>query len=286
MPHIHRNTLALATLVALSVPVPVRAIVVATPTGPVKAAHADLVITGKVTALDGTQNVAPTPAVKDKAAFQIAVLQATEVVKGEAKDKKVRVGFLTGKLPSGVKPGSLSLKLAPGQDGLFFLKKHHQGDFYVLPMINTFIPSKTKAAHDRELGEARKTVKLLENPMLGLKSTDAIQRLEAISILIPVYCTAPLGSDFKQQPLDAAESKLILKILLDADWNPEKYKGDNFQQNPAGLFKNLGLTAKDGFHDPQKGLFAPEYAAAARAWLTKNWQTYPLQKVVITGEAK
>ncbi len=93
----------------------------------------------------------------------------------------------------------------------------------------------------------------------------------------------PPNTKYSLDPLPTAQSKLLLKTLLDADWDFNKYKGDNFKHNPALLFNSLGVGAKEGFQKPNQGLFSAEYRDTAKQWLSKNWDTFTLTKVVITA---
>lgn len=268
--------LLLFSLFTLATAPPAWALIVAQPTGPVKVALADVIVVGKVMTTTEKIETTATSAAKKKVPHAIAVIEVTEVFKGDVTNNKVRVGYpLIG-------PG---VKLAAGQAGLFFLRKHHMGDFYVVPAMGMFVGSQNKANFDRELDDVRKTLPVLANPLASLKTADAAKGLEVAAILIPVYRTAPPDTMFQQVDVNAEESKLLLKALLDADWDHNKYKDANFRQIPAKLFNMLGLGPKNGFQDPMKGLLTPEYVNAARAWLTKNWQTHRLQKVVVTTAA-
>jgi hypothetical protein len=186
-----------------------------------------------------------------------------------------------------IKPGGgYGIQLAVGNQGLFFLQKHHEGDFYILPMFGTFVNSQNNPGFNNELDTTKKTLKVLQNPTAGLKSANADERLETAYTLITMYRTVPFGSPANQQPINAEESKLILKTLLEADWDAAKYQGTKFQQNPAQLFNRLGITQADGFQPPVNLPFnSPEYANTLKNWLAQNWQTYQIKKFV-PGAAK
>jgi hypothetical protein len=269
----------LAILVALSTSRRAAAVVVATPTGAVKAAQSDLIVTGKVASQAvPSMEATPTPQAKDKITFTMYKVVTTEVLKGEAKDKDILVGVPTGK--AGATP---AIKLTAGQEGLFYLKKHHEGNFFVPALVGAFVSAQNKVAYGKELDEVRQTLKILADPLAGLKSGDAAKRQETIAVLMNVYRTAPPSAAYKLEPIPVEESRLILKGLLDADWDYNKYKGANYNLFPGKLFNFLQLTPKDGFQDPKQGILSPEYAAAAKKWLEKNWQDYRLQKVVLTA---
>jgi hypothetical protein len=263
----------------LGVTSPCGAVIVATPTGPVKAAHADIIVIGKVIkVLKEPVEAVPAVGAKSNVPFTIYEIEVGESIKGDAKQKVVRIGQPAGKT------GALSaVKVTVGQDGVFFLQKHPTADFYTLPMAGSFVSSKIKAIFTLELDEARKTLKVLADPSAALKVAEPERRLEAAYLLLTVYHTVPPKTDYKLEQIPAAEGKLLLKTLLEADWDFNKYKGDNFKHNPAKLFELLGISAKDGFQKPTQGILSPEYAAAAKKWLAKNGGTYSLSKVIITG---
>ncbi len=255
-----------------------RAVIVAAPTGPIKAAHADVIVIGKVASVSDKVEATAVPGGKDKISYTVAVIAIDKVLKGDAKEK-----VLLG-LPAGASGKAPAVKLEPGQDGLFFMTKHHDGDFYVLPMAGCFVSAQSKAAFTTERDEAQRTVSVLADPLAGLKAKDASKRLDAIYLLLTVYRTAPLNVMCKLESIPEEESHLILKGLLDADWNYDNYKGANYKQYPGQLFNLLALTQKEGFQKPGQGILTPEYAAAARKWLEKNWETFRVQKVVITPD--
>jgi hypothetical protein len=272
-------------LVVLSLPAPAPALVVAAPTPAVKAIQADAIVLGKVGSIDEKVQATPSPTAKTSIVYKVATIEVSEVLRGEAAPKKIRVGIpeTTGLKPGG-KSGVLGVKLVAGDTGLFYVKKHHAGDFYVFPMAGCFVSEKAKIVFGNELAETRHALKVMAAPLVALNMKDSAARQAAVAVLIPAYQTAPTGAAYKQELIDALESKLILKTLLDADWDFNKYKGANYKQNPALLFNMLSLQPKDGFQNPNKGIFAPEYATAARTWLGKNWQTYALKKVVVVTE--
>jgi hypothetical protein len=260
---------------------------IAPPSVPSKLGSADVILAGQVVALEDQDVTATTnPAAKVKVSYRIAVVQVTEMLKGDAKQKLVRVGFVvTQPLPPGAGPVGYNIPLTVGKNGLFFLKKHHEGSFHVLPMFGTFVSSEFKPQYDQELALTRKTLKVVQNPVASLQAKDSAERLEAAIVLIDVYRTPPFNSPAQQEMINAEESKLILKALLDANWNLDPGK-TNLAQTPNLSFIKLGLGSKDGWQQPTGvGVFAPQYAAAARAWLEKNWQTYRIQKIVVAGAA-
>ncbi len=334
--------LAGAGILALAAALRVDAMAIMIQPGPAKITGADVIVVGQVVSIeDKDVEAKPNPGALNKVKYRIAVLQVTDNLKGDAKKKMVRVGFIPpvqvgpgGVLPGGgkIQPGLLPVNPAPavqpiqgavqpiqiqgvaqpvvaqpaiaqpaiafppikrpgfgnvqltvGMSGLFFLQKHEAG-FYTLPNFQYFVSAENKENLDREVANTRTILKVLDNPMAGLKSDKADKRLETASVLIELYRTAPFGMASKQQPINAEESKLILKALSDADWDQTKYQGNNFQKNPLNLFYRLNVDAKDGFQMPIGKPFTNVDAAnLAKAWVQKNWQTYRIQKFVATN---
>src|SRR5687768_2404917 len=93
--------LTLAVVATLAVAARADALI-APVSGPAKIGAADLIVTGQVVAIEDREvEATPNPGAKAKGKYQIAVVQVTEVVKGDAKMKMVRVGYL---MPKAVEP--------------------------------------------------------------------------------------------------------------------------------------------------------------------------------------
>lgn len=299
---------------AMGMPAQARAIAVPVPyfQTPTKVAQSDLVITGQVMAIED-QDIKATiaPNSTQTMVYRIAVIQVKEALKGKVQNNIVRVGFPApaannnpagGGVGGAVQPGQLPLNrpvplpfpgkggfggpgqpLTIGQDGLFYLKQHHEGKFYTLPAYYSFVTSQNNAAFENEVTQVRNLTKVLANAPAALKSNNPGERIEAAALLLKAYRTQQ--GPAKTEAVDAEESKLLLKALLDADWavNP---KGGNLQNHPAILFNSLGLNQQNGGFQAnlQQGVLAPAYIQSAKDWLEKNWQTYRIQKFVpITG---
>ena len=81
-----------------------------------------------------------------------------------------------------------------------------------------------------------------------------------------------------KEAIDAAESKLILTALLDADW-AKKEQGLG-AAGPMMVFNMLGLTRADGWEPPMMLGDPDGYTKAARAWLKQHATTYRIQRIV------
>jgi hypothetical protein len=160
-----------------------------------------------------------------------------------------------------------------GQEGCFFLRKHSTEDFYVPAMQLCFV-GKAGASFDKELALIKRCTTILEAPTAALKGKDAEKRFLAAAMLVVRYRTRHSPAD-KTEPLDAEQSKLILRALADADWTPSK---DYTKLTPLMVLHRLGLTKKDGFMPTKR---EPEaYAAYARQWVRDHVDTYRIQRFV------
>ena len=131
----------------------VRGIVpLAEPSLPQRVALADLVLMGKVTALEADL-VEASPLLKiprvGKIPYQIAVVSVETPILGMKTPGQIRVGYVV--LPSASKESGIKyrrlarLKLSEGQEGCFFLTKHPEAPFYVAQAAYDFLDkSKTK----------------------------------------------------------------------------------------------------------------------------------------------
>jgi hypothetical protein len=276
-------TAGLTCLALLAGAAPVRAALIAPWPIPVRVAQADAVVVGKLGKVE-EKNVSATafPGAKDKVEYQVLKLQVEDGILGAKKGDEIRLGFVPPPpTPPGViVTGSRPVVYSTGQEGLFFLSRHHDESFYVAPMYFSLIDKKNPTyAKDLEL--TKRCVKLLEDPMAGLKSKEAEDRLITAGMLINRYRSRPGGPNPnpKTEPIAADESKLILHTLADADWAMKNTPGDpfGFQMMPQNLFGLLGLTDKDGWTQPKDFKDVPE---AARKWLKEHADTYRIQRFV------
>jgi hypothetical protein len=155
-----------------------------------------------------------------------------------------------------------------GQEGVFFLTKHHSENFYVAPIFSDFLDKKNNT-YDTELDTIKRCVKLLEDPNKSLEAKDAEDRLFTAAMLLTRYNVAKPGWT-KQVPIEAEQSKLILNAIAEADWTPPKPKpGVPFyaQENARRVFNLLRIQPKDGFTPPAD---PAKFADAAKAWLKQN----------------
>jgi hypothetical protein len=260
----------------------VRAVVPLTkPPIPQRVASADCVVLGKVKSLEPKLvHAAPPLKVRgvDTIPYQMAVLTVQSALIDAKDQREIRVGYV----PPPSKGGSArfrryaQVELAVDQEGCFFLQKHPDDAFYLLQASYNLLDRASEKNYESDLGAARHGALLLQDPDNGLKAeklTD--RRLTAAMLLFRyrtpryVYTGAPTT-----EPIDAAQSKLILETLLECDWSETESPSPMAGLN---LFLRLGLTQEDGWIAPQA---ASEYPAAAQKWLRRHGGTYRIQRYV------
>ncbi|MCE9532681.1 MAG: hypothetical protein K8T89_16410 [Planctomycetes bacterium] len=296
---------ALAITVLLTNVAPAKALRVAIPNrNPAQQAMtAEAVVVGKVTEIEKEVTKASLfPGAKDKVDYQVAVLKISESVLGAKGLTTIRVGTQVGALapvqpnvpPNGqirIRPAIApfpqpQVSLTEGQEGCFFLTKHHDGDFYVLQQGG--LPLDKKAADfDKQLDSVKKLLKAFEDPKTALQAKDAADRQFAACMLVQKYRQYPQitmptpTTKVVQEPIDAEVSKLILKTLSEMDWANIDPSGANLQNT----FYQLGLQPKDGWVQPkfvQGQDFNKMMGAAVKKWMTENADKYRIQRQVVS----
>jgi hypothetical protein len=238
--------------------------VAAPPPIAVRLATAEAVFVGKVTGF-GDKMVPADLEKGDDRQMQVATVEVSQDLLGKV-GRKVQVGFFP---PMGRRPG---LQLEPKDEALFLVRKHPKlKNTYVAEMFYSAVREKDNPEFKTQVDEAKAAVKLIANPLVGLKSKDADERYLTAALLITRYRTETPGS--KLEPVPAAESKLLLETLAEVDWQPRNPK---FFSLPAiGLFGRLGATDKDGWTAPKN--FA-DYVPEAKKWLKANAEKFKMQR--------
>jgi hypothetical protein len=237
----------------------------------------------------------------------VAVIAVDEVIVGP-KVKEVRLGFRVINSP-------LYKKAEPavGDEACFALVRHFEQDFY-----EAFWTSrKDYPSFERDVAAARRAGKGLADPVASLKSKNFEDRLTTAAMLINRY-RAPShpanltnlaggfesgprippvtggklgGTPYKPpetEPIDAQESKLILNILSEADWNANP---QSTLPSPVRMFSQLNVGPDDGFQQVGKTfgnyfVATPANIDAAKAWLKQNADTYRIKRLVYDLPAK
>lgn len=271
-----------------------------------RAATAEVVVVGKVTAIEKDTVDAPQFAgAKEKVAYKVAVVKIEKSFAGANNLTHIKVGFIPrppappGGPPAAggpgvarpairpIRPGLQAPELKEGQEMLFFLDKHPSADFYVMPPMSPPVDASTDAGK-KEVEQVKKVTELLADPMKALKSDKADVRAEAAALLVMKSRSYPTsGGEADQVPIDAEQSKLILKALAEADWKAVQ-KGPG-TMNPMQAFYQLGLTDKDGWKppvvpQPQPGQPPPDFVGIQKEafveWLAGPGKDYRIKKFV------
>lgn len=247
------------------------------PSVALRVALADAVLVGQVTAIaDKVESVKFSR--DDNRTIKFATVKVETVILGKI-GSTAQVGFV-------VYQGEMLRRfpvpqLTKGQEALLILMKHPaKKGAYVLANYYDAVAVLDKKAFPNfkpridPIAEAKRAVQALRSPLTSLKAKKAEDRLFAASVLLTRYKTPAAGST-KTEPVPAAESKLILDALAGADWSaPDAGAGWG---SPHALFYQLGLTAKDGWSQPQD---FKQIAPAAKKWLKANSATYKMTRFV------
>jgi hypothetical protein len=216
---------------------------------------ADVVVIGKVTAIEAKTVKTP------QGEFGVAVVKIETPVVGAKGLTHVKVG---------IRGGDQRLKV--GSQACLYLHRV-QGEGLLIPQAFFDVVASEDAANFAKQGEAlKRCARLLADPTAALKSKDANERFTAAALLVLRYRAPKPGA--KQEAVPAAESKLILEALADADWTRNDAA---LRLNAQTVFFRLGLSPTDGWMQP--GNFQ-ELPAAAKKWLKDNAGKYTLKRTV------
>ncbi|MBN9122334.1 MAG: hypothetical protein J0I06_24875 [Planctomycetes bacterium] len=248
--------LVLSAVSAVLLAVPASAKRVVRPFSPVeKLVLAETVVIGKVTAIEkDTVNTAPAPGA-EKVAHQIAVIKVESGLVGAANVTHIKVGFVPPARgePPAIGPGRFGggfgpVVLTEGLEGLFYLTRHHTGEFYTAPAMLT--PATTgDAGYKGEVAFVKKAAVVLADPVKALKADKADARAFAAAVLARKYGSYPIsGGAFETEKVSREESALILKALAEGDWTIDPT--DVNELNGYRTFGQLRLTDADGWKPP------------------------------------
>jgi hypothetical protein len=279
-----RTILTGLALLAAALPAP--AMMVRPASRPQSVAAADAVIVGKVVAIESkTVSATPAPAAKDKVEYTIASVKIEDALLGAKGLTHIKVGFILPKEQPAPQPGGPArpmirrppqAKLEVDREACLLLKKHHDGEFYVMPTFADVIDKKSPN-FEKDVALVKKCAKLLADPKASLQSKDADERTLTAGMLVMRY-RAAFVSDGKTEPIDADESKLILKALAEGDWS-KPFAQDTI--TPEAAFGRLNLAEKDGFvWRPGPGTPPTAYRDMAKAWLKEHADTYRIRRFV------
>ncbi len=258
--------------------------------------NAEVIVVGKVMGIEKEmESAAVAPNSPDKVEYHIAVLKIDEALVGINGLTTLRIGYLPASAnnvpmpPNGrpnIRPAIArvqSVVLTEGQEGCFFLTKHHSGDFYVMQQFGQPLDKKA-ADFDKQLGTVRQMLKVFEDPKASLQGKDAGDRHFAACILVQKYrrypATTSPNEKVVQESIDAEQSKLILTALGEMEWAANDPNGMSLQN----VFFLLGLQPNDGWTQPknQQGQdFQKIMGAAVAKWMKDNADKYRIQRQVV-----
>lgn len=258
-----------------------------------KLVRADAVVVGKVTAIEKEPVTAPAePGAKEKLSYRVAVVKVEGALVGAADATHVKIGFEPVSADPSVpapprRSGPSAFVPAADAEGLFFLTKHHSGDFYVI--TGMLAPVLTTAPdYKDQLALAKQAAAVLADPTKALKAEKPADRTFAANILVNKYRAYPeSGGAVETAKVPADESQLVLKALAAADW-----KGDPNGRPDLNAFQSfslLGLTDKDGWKQPavKPGEdFVGKTKEAFVAWLDGPGKGYQINKLVVKKTGK
>jgi hypothetical protein len=259
---------------------------------PDRIVQSDIVVLGRVVALEPKDMEAAFSSESPyKLDYRIAVVKVQEVIHGQDV-KELHLGFVspaqdrkvdkTGK----AMPALWPLEFNPvkvGQEGMFFLRKHHQGKFYVnFVLFGGFLPSSDTAEFAKDLEKARRLDKVLKLPLEALKAENESNRYLAATMLVARYRLSWLKDrKLPEKAIDADESKLILKTLAEADWKDvrEAIAGEMYPPHPYQVFLQLGVTKADGYDPPKNAPDVRDTLRYTQNWLRDNQDKYTVRRL-------
>jgi hypothetical protein len=281
-----------AAIALLVNPLAAKALVVRMPSLQEKVVQSDVIVVGKVQALEEKPvEASPFPGSPQKTPYTIASIRITESLAGVKNVTNIRVGFIPQPKsepatdpavpirPIRPRGGMANPELKVGQEGCFFLQKHPDGDFLVLTPMAHPVDAKDEN-FKKQLELIQKSLKMLAEPVVALQSKNADERLQTASLLLQKYrqFRNTTGKAPVQAPIPAEQSRLILQAIAEADWT--RNDPENMMQSGQMLFNMLGVQAKDGWTPPkpQAGQNYQElYQKAAKSWLKENAARFRIQ---------
>jgi hypothetical protein len=287
------RSLVVAALAALVVALPAGAKRVARVFTPLDClVRADAVVVGKVTALEKEPvTAAPAPGNPNKISYTVAVIKLESGLYGADNVTHVKVAFIPPPRDHQEPPANTGksqrtdfhpVYLKEGMEGLFYLSKHHSGQFYIIHPIMSPAESKVDGYKD-EVALAKRACAVFSDPQKTLKSEKADDRGFAAAVLVRKYRVYPEGAgggEYVNAKLDADESRLILKGLAGANWKADPANGNS---DAYAAFSQLGLTDKDGWKYPMVKPgedFQEKTKQAFAKWLEGPGKDYRINKWV------
>lgn len=254
-------------------------------TTPQKFAGSQVVVSGKVTAIEKDTVDADSPygGAPNKIAYKIAVVKIDTKLAGAENLTHIKVGYIPPAKPNpnAKIPPRLGLPLEPkeGQELLLFLCKHPSAEFFLIPSLSQPVELGAEPGK-QQLEQAKKFAAIVADPVKALKSDKIEARTEAAAAMIAKYRAYPeFATKSEWVSVPAEESQLVLKALAEADWGARN-TGPSAAMN---AFFQLGLTDKDGWKNPVtkpgENYFTSHKDAYVK-WLDGPGKDYQVKKIV------
>lgn len=239
-----------------------------------RALRSSVVVVGKVTAIEkDTIDTTAYPGAGGKLPFKVAVVKIETNLAGADGLTHIKVGFAPSR--------RYEITLTEGQESLFFLAKHHEGAFYVVPYMTPPLDAKAEPFKG-QVEEVKKALATVADPAKALKAEKAADRFTAATAIVFKLRTPPDDAYKGTEPvaLTADESRPILKALAEGTWKHDR-RDDTL--NAYRSFAMLGLTEADGWKAPavEAGKdFGELTRAAYLKWLDGPGKDYRIKKLV------
>lgn len=271
-----RRTAALLVL-ALTIS-PAFALKIAAPPGIVqRAATAEVIVTGTVTDFERDMvEAGQYPGSPQKVSYKIAVVKIDDALAGSKNETHIKIGFLPTDI--GIRRGLPNFELKENATGAFFLKKHHEGPFYVFDYASQPLDAKS-ATYKTDLELVKKTVAAIADPDNALATKDAKDRYFAAAVIVSKYRTPISGATVRAEAISAEQSKQILQAILEADWSAN----EKDLPTPYQTFMKIGMTAKDGWKPAPfngNGDFNAHMKDEFKKWRDGDGAKFQIQKYV------
>jgi len=275
------SRLLLVALALMGLALPAKADRIAPVANPVeRALRVPVVVVGKVTAIEKDAVDAELyPGAGKKVAHKIAVVKVETDLAGAAGATHLKIGFVTA--AAGLRRGPDNPELKEGQEWLFFLVKHHAGEFYSIPYMTP--PLDAKAANAKaQIEEVKKVLALVADPAKAMKVEKAEDRFAAAVTIVFKLRTPPEASykGVETAALTADESRPLLKALAEGAWKADP--GER-SVNAYRSFVLLGLTEADGWKPPVAEA-GKDYVELTRTayikWLDGPGKDYRIKKLI------
>lgn len=254
---------AAAALLLSTNAVPALMVAFATPSQ--RALAAETVVVGKVASIEKDAVEVDGAPGAPKTTYRIALVKVDSALVGATGLTHIKVGFIPAPdapgAPAGVAPapgvlprpilpnrrGPLATQLKEGQEFVLFLDKHPTAGFHIMNFMNPPVDLSTDQGK-KDLEDVKKVVAVLKDPKAALTSAKAEDRYFAACTMLSKHRQYPRGvAKAEQKPIPAEENALILKGLLEGDWDAAT-PGQPGGTMVIGL---LGLNPKAGFVYPK-----------------------------------